>query len=103
MPKAEKRGKYAGVKVHLDGPECKALLVWLEHRSKHGETVAINTEAVKFAKTIAKTIRDLRAEFPKLLEDRTEEEVVEALKKDQAKIVEQLGSIKNGKNWKEVK
>ena len=103
--KAESRGKYPGMKLHLDGPECKDLLNWLKLHELAG-AVGVNDTQKKFPKmfttAVVKTLRNLLLEHPNMLEDRTEAEVQAALKKDQAKIHKQLGKMAVGGDWKEV-
>ena len=101
---AEKRGKYAGVKLHLDETESQKLLDWNVKR-KAGKVIAetISEEAIEFCKQVAKAIKKLQKEYPDLLKDRTPEEVKAALEKDQAKIVKQLGKMAIGGDWKQVK
>lgn len=104
MPKLEKRGKYAGVKVHLDGPECQALLDWYKGW-KNQKTMSIVDSSgfpFEFTRPIAKAIKNLLAENPDLLKDRTEAQIAEALAKDKAKIEKQQLAIKSKKDWKEV-
>ena len=101
LEKIEKRGKYAGVKAHLSGPECQMLLDWRKKAKQEG-IIDTNT-AVKFVKDLAKAIDGLQQEYPDLLKDREPEEVEAALKKDAAKIAEQLAALNKGKDWKQVK
>ena len=103
MPKAERRGKYPGVKVHLDDKECKLLLGQYAYRKKNGLTQGVIDAALQFAKEVTKSIRELQTEHPDLLEERTPEQVKESLLKDQKKIVEQLSTMHSGKDWKSIK
>lgn len=95
--KIEARGKYAGVKVHLDGEEAKEFLQWVEHKVEKTDTPVI-----KFAAKLGGKIAKLMKEVPNLLEDRTEEQIQEALTSDAEKIEKQLAAIKKGKDWKKV-
>src|SRR3990167_2779716 len=102
LEKIERRGKYAGVKAHLSGPECQRLLDWREKYKKAREkgqlldfpVESITKDALDFCKDLSKHINNLLAEDPNLLKDREPEQVQEALLKDQAKISEQLATIK---------
>lgn len=85
------RGKYAGVKVHLDGEECKGLIQY---------EVVDPVSAITFVVKLRKKIKALLAEEPLLLEDRTEEQVQAALLRDQEKITKQLKAMETGKDWK---
>ena len=97
----EPRPKKPGVKIHLDAPECQQLLDWLK-LAKAGQ--AWDSEfQYQFTKQMARAITDLLKEHPDMLKDRTPEEVEAALKKDQAKITEQLQAMGNGMDWKKVK
>ena len=95
--KAEPRGKYAGTKLHLDGPDSQEILDWYKlYKSGNAKGSPI-PEA--FAKATAKAIRDLLVENPDMLKDRTPEEIKASLLKDKAKIEKQLQA---GKDWKKV-
>lgn len=94
--KIEPRGKYAGVKVHLDGEEAEMFLDFVG-----GAPTPIGAnKAVKFASKLGEKIRKLQFEVPTLLKERTEEEVKAALLKDQKKIEEQLKAIETGGDWR---
>lgn len=94
--KIEPRGKYAGIKVHLDGDEARMFLML-----KALGPVEF-TPISKFALTLGKHITKLVKEIPNLLEDRTEAQIQEALLGDQAKIAKQLDAMKTGSDWKKV-
>ena len=101
--KIESRPKHPGVKWHLDEVECQALLNWKQERKLSGATNNSNEWAVNFCKKLAKQIRELQKENPKLLVERTPDEVAEALEKDKQKILEQQKAMQSGKDWKKVK
>ena len=96
--KIEPRGKYAGVKVHLDGEEAAMFLEWAEKGIHLGD----ETNVIKFASKLGGKIQKLVGEMPNLLEDRTEEQIEKSLKGDAEKIEKQLKAIKKGKDWKKV-
>ncbi len=98
---ADKRGKYAGVKLHLDGPESQAILDWAK-KFKAGASGTGKFAKAHLAK-VADVINELLAEEPDLLSDRTPEQIKAALIKDQTKIEKQLSTIKVGGDWKQVK
>jgi len=100
--KSDKRGKYKGTKIHFDEVDCQEYLDWYAKYSSDNLQDG-NPEAVLFCRRIAKTIRNLIAEHPDLLEERTEEQIQEALLKDKKKIEEQLSTMKSGNDWKKVK
>ena len=90
--KLEARGKYAGVKVHLDKDECLAILTpvsdaWLE----------------RFCMKLKRKIEKLQKETPRLLEDKTEEEVIAALSKEAVESKLKLDAIGASADWKKVK
>ena len=97
--KIEPRGKYAGVKVHLDGDEAGAFLKWADGKW----STEPNPSLVKFASKLGGKIQRLIEEIPNLLEDRTEEQIKDALEGDQEKIEKQLAALSGGKDWKRVK
>ena len=111
MEKIEPRGKYAGVKIHLNGEECQRLLDWRKRwkaaaKLKTDSTIkalADAQEAIEFTKEVAKAIEKLLIERPDLLQDRTEEQVAAALQKDKDKIEAQQAAMKSKKDWKKVK
>lgn len=113
--KIEKRGKYPGVKVHLDGEEARRIMEdcnsMLEYSPK-AITKMVNiagggTEAVqaivtafeharKLAKKIAKEFKD----YPSLFDERTEEEIKEELETEFKAAGDKLAAIEKGKDWK---
>ena len=118
--KIEPRGKYAGVKVHLDGEEAGVLLDILdkaqidelntdkfiyELASVGGDSITLDTirRSIQFASNLGGKIHRLIQEVPNLLEDRTEAQIKEALEGDQEKIEKQLAAFEKGKDWKKVK
>lgn len=100
--KIEKRGKYPGVKVHLDPEECEAFI----GLAKDAAQVEILKTPVKTYLTISlkigKKLMGIAKDEPDFLIERTPEQVKESLLKDQAKIVEQLKAMDTGKDWKKV-
>lgn len=98
--KIEPRGKYAGVKVHLDGEESQMFLDVYKDHSKGGVDY---TDGYDFAVKLGKKISKLVGEMPNLLEDRTEEQIKEALTGDAEKIEKQLKAMAKGADWKKVK
>lgn len=99
MPlKIESRGKYAGVKIHLDAKDSQELLDWLKFYETQGNT-NVATTPLKFAKAMAKAIKNLLAENPDVLKERTPEQIKKAMLKDKAKIEKQLAA---GGDWKQV-
>ena len=99
--KVEPRGKYAGVKVHLDGDEAKFLMEAFEAHSNDAKLQGIPKFGI-FALKMGKKVRELLAEEPKLLEDRTDAEVAAILAKEAEKASLQLNAIKSGKKWQNI-
>lgn len=96
--KVEKRGKYGGVKVHLDGPQCQALLNYIlaaPESKEVGVAVAILMET-------ALAIKKLLKKEPDLLKDRTPEEIAAILLKEKEAAELKLERMKNGKEWSKL-
>lgn len=92
--KLERRGKYPGVKLHLDGEECEKLL---SHESPfHGGSGEI---LLMIYHQVQKAIED----DPTLLEERSEEEIKATLMKEFVESEKKLAHIKDGLDWKKVK
>ena len=90
--KAEPRGKYSGVKLHLDETECSQLLATYK-AGKIKDNLIIE---------MAQSVSSLLLKNPDLLKSRTQAQILKALKRDQKKIVEQLAAIDKGGDWKAV-
>lgn len=90
--KVEPRGKYAGVKLHLDENEVKALL----DAHKSGKLT------VPVVADMAQSVSAQLMKDPNMLQARTQAQIIKALKRDQKKISEQLAAIDGGKDWKTV-
>ena len=101
--KIEPRGKYAGVKVHLDGDEAEEVLAYFHANKKGIAEGDLLSFPPKFASRLGAKINKLIAEMPNLLEDRTEEQIIEAMEGDLEKIQAQKKAIAQGKDWKKVK
>ena len=98
--KIEIRPKHEGVKLHLDGKETQELLDWYKlYKSGNAGSTVSGAVPLKFTKQVAKAIKQLLAEHPDMLTERTPEQVKAALLKDKVKIEKQL---KAGAAWKEV-
>lgn len=98
--KIEARGKYAGVKVHLDGDEAEMFLAFTAKKIGYDEEARV----MKFVSKLGGKIQSLIGEIPNLLEDRTEEQILDALQSDASKIEKQLKALKKGGDqWQHVK
>lgn len=105
--KIESRGKYPGVKLHLDPEECEVLLQLVE-AGKVDNFAALKgagkTIQVPFNLTyrMGQHVRDLLAAEPGLLKERTPEQIVAILAKESEKAGIQLNRLKNGQDWKKI-
>ena len=88
--KLERRGKYPGVKVHLEKDECVLLM------EPKGNWLPLVTKLIKNLTKLAK-------EEPTLLEDRSEEEILATLSKEAIESDLKLKAIGKGADWKKVK
>lgn len=113
--KIERRGKYPGVKVHLDGDEARRIMedcadidTSVKKLLKLGSDgqidvvqflVTSSEHATKLAKKIAKEF----SEYPSLFDERTEEEIHAELETEFKAAGDKLAAMKSGKDWKSTK
>jgi len=103
--KIEPRGKFGGIKVHLDPQETQDLVGFAENMNKHGgyhaPTLTIKTNAVPFvfAETLRQKVTKLLLKFPDLYEDKSPEKVKEELQLEIKKSTLKLGEMANGIKW----
>jgi len=78
--KIESRGKYPGVKVHLEPSECETFLALY----KDSKTIGAGNKGTYFglAVTLGEEINSLLQDHPTVLKPRSDEEIAEALKKE---------------------
>lgn len=118
--KIEERGKYGGVKVHLDSKECELFLkfgIEEEDCAAPIEGCCIHTDASihqdephvaeleafgSIVRSIGRGIADKLKENPALLTARTPEQVAAILAKEVEKATLQLDRIKRGKDFSKV-
>jgi len=81
--KLEKRGKFAGVKIHLDAKECQDILSF-----KHFIPFAIQ-------KDMSDLIKNAVKKDPTILQHRTKEEIQAALAKENTKSETRLDNFDN--------
>lgn len=122
--KIETRGKYPGVKIHLDPDECQKLESgvldlkslpdpekavadgwvawhkWLDHADS-GAIVELLTTA-RLGMKMGKMVKELQEENPDLLTERTPEQIAAILAKESEKARLQLEALKKGANWKKI-
>ena len=99
--KIERRGKYPGVKVHLEKGECEMLIKLWE--SMKGINIAASTTDIAFLFKLARKVSNLAEEEPTLLEERSEEEILATLSKEAIESDLKLKAIGKGADWKKVK
>jgi hypothetical protein len=97
--KIESRGKYPGVKVHLDPDEAE---LFLKVAAAKEPPQTLSQQSFKFAIKLGGKIQSLLKEHPNMLVERTEEEIAAALERDKQKILKQQAAMKHGANWKAV-
>lgn len=101
--KIEPRGKYGGVKIHLEPEECE---LFLALAGKIGTYAPENEELKKqifgFSSKMGMKIKDLLAKEPDLLAERTPEQVKAILAKEVEKAKMQLDQVNAGLSHKEV-
>ena len=107
--KIEKRGKYAGVKVHLEPEECEVFLklasdVEMANSSiKAQETLSgVHPNHLLLSLKLGKKINQLIKDEPNLLKARTPEEIQAELENEYESAKLKLEAINKGKDWKEI-
>ena len=99
MVKLERRGKYPGVKVHFDKEQCLVVLAY----AKAPQDKPAKQTWKALMKEASAAILALSLEDPKLLEERTEAEIIAELEVEQKKSEKKLKEIAKGSDWKKVK
>lgn len=90
--KVETRGKYPGVKVHLDPDDCQSLMEWFEECSTK-PTLKLGL-AGKIAAKMGQKIKDLLVDQPDLFKEKTPEQLAAILIKEAEKPQLQLKHLK---------
>ncbi len=93
--KLERRGKYPGVKVHLDDEECKRLIKFAEETDAPS---AVFRSA--FAAKLGRKITQLHIEDPTIIMERTPDQIREVLEGELQAATLKLEAIKQGEDWK---
>lgn len=114
--KIEKRGKYAGVKVHLEPEECKPFISLFEDHQKAGvskggmqagvpgtTTYSTNPTYISLAVSLGKKISKMLQEYPSLMSPRTEAEIAAELLEEKKAAEKKLAALNAGKDWKAEK
>lgn len=94
--KIEKRGKYPGVKVHLEPDEVEEVV-------RFAGSVKTETFGVRLLTKLGKKINTLTGEHPDLLEERTDDQIREVLEGELKAAQEKLALMDAGHDWKKVK
>lgn len=98
----ERRGKYPGVKIHLDEVETRRVLDILFNPQAltptHPSTAA-PAHAFKFVAKMAKLIEKELVADPTLLDQRTIEEITLELTTERDKAIAKLAKIQEGQSW----
>jgi hypothetical protein len=108
--KIEKRGKYAGVKVHLEPDEVEAFIALAADHKKGGGSPAMyplnsksSTNYFTLSVQLGKMVNKLMVEEPDLLKDRTPEQIKMELIEELRAAEEKLKVIDQGGDWKKIK
>lgn len=102
--KVESRGKYPGVKLHLEPEECSVLTLLAAVQDIKGPQPSSENvgPALKLAIKMGKKILELKEETPDLLEERTPEQIAAILAKEVEAATLKLDRMKAGKDWKKI-
>ena len=100
--KVEPRGKYAGVKLHLDKDECQKLLNFYTSAQDTASGIILSA-GTKFLLGMGKKVKDLLIDHPNLLHDRTDDEIHATLCKEAGESKLKLEAMGKGLDWKKIK
>lgn len=98
--KLEPRGKFGGVKVHLDSKECQSFMDYA--KEIHGKGGLINqnlSNPFQMTVVIGTKIAKLLAKHPDLLEDKSEDHIKEILMSEAEKAQAKLDLLNKGSKW----
>src|SRR4051812_46717847 len=102
--KVESRGKYPGVKLHLEPEEVEIILTYLDEETKgfpvKGQPASLSPSQLLLK--MGKKIRALQEETPGLLDERTPEQVKAILVKEVEKAAMQLKMVEAGQDPSKV-
>jgi hypothetical protein len=100
----ETRGKYPGVKVHLEPAEIQVILTYFDIQAQgvyQGPGHPADAIEALIAK-MNKKIRELQVKEPTLLDERTPEQIAAILAKEVEAATLKLQRMKDGKDWKKI-
>lgn len=100
--KIEKRGKYPGVKVHLEPDEAEVYVKFASDIAKSGQQVKGAISYVSLSAKLGSKISKLIAEDPTLLKERTPEEIKHELEVEYESAALKLKALNKGEDWKEI-
>lgn len=101
--KVETRGKYPGVKIHLDAEEAQQLIEACELIPGHYEAQPTPvSQSFGITKKMGMKIKQLLAQEPHLLQERSPEQIAAILAKESEKAALQLEALKTGQDWKKI-
>lgn len=101
--KLEPRGKYAGIKIHLDKDETEHILGLNAKATSPHDVNTQNFKSREFVIKLGKKIHRLMQEHPDLLKDKSDEDVAKMLEYEAEKASKKLVALKSGKQWQNVK
>lgn len=96
--KIEPRGKYAGVKVHLDEAECQTLLSIYEARGDDSDFDKDNN-SFNFSVALGRMIYKLLQKEPGLFKERSHAQVYDALLLEYEEAMKKLDRMDRGEKW----
>ncbi len=100
--KIEKRGKYAGVKVHLEPEEAEAYIKFASDIEKSGHKITGGITYLSLSAKLGRKISALLEDEPSLLKARTPEEIKLELETEFESSKLKLEALAKGKDWKEI-
>ena len=96
----EPRGKFGGVKIHLDKEECERLL---------GKIAKLDPQSlgkgapIKILVKMGKGIKKLQEQHPDLLQDKSLDQVMATLAEEAEKAQKKLEKLKEDPTWPQQK
>lgn len=96
--KIEPRGKFGGVKIHLDADEAQRFLD-INPNIQSGTDIHFSWD---FARSLREKTAKLLKQTPNLLQDKTDAEVATELNLEKTKAEKKLAAMAAGHNWKEA-
>ena len=106
--KIETRGKYPGIKVHLEPDECEVFLALAADHKKAGSEyqasgVGMIPSYFSLSVKLGKKIAALKQENPTVFEERTPDQIHATLSKELIESQEKLAAMGKGADWTKIK